>query len=153
MNKRFVCGEFAMTRLVDRWARGFKKVSLNGFLFHPQVSGNLSKTVSLLMENPHAFIPSHSSLLRCLLSSIIPFEGEIFAQDHFLNGSQKLMDLREATANGLVNGIMKVLAEVKTVSDLNGLRSPKASGFCILSSSVATHDLNGGITCEPGCGR
>jgi hypothetical protein len=82
---------------------------LNDLLFHPQVGGNLSKTVSLLMKKPHTFIPSHSPLLDCLLGSIIPFEGKIFAQHHFLNRSQEPMNLGEAAANGLVNSIMKVL--------------------------------------------
>jgi hypothetical protein len=55
-------------------------------------------------------------------------------------------------ANGLINCLVKVLAQVETVRDLNRLRSTNAGRFCVLSPSVAADDLNRRITCEPSSG-
>jgi len=92
MNKGFVLGKLPMMRLVDRGARWFHQVFLNGFLFHTQVGGNLSEAVALLMKHLHPLIPSHSSFLRCDFGRIIPFEGKIFAQEDWLRGTQELMN-------------------------------------------------------------
>ncbi len=79
--------------------------------------------------------------------------GKIFAQKNLLSGTQELVNRWVASANGLVNRFVKVLAEMEAISSLHGLWSADASGFRVLSSSVTADDLDGRITLEPSCRR